>query len=156
MCIRDSTHTSKQFGKDQPDILSVDQTISKLSPFHTSSFLFKSEHLELPAWFFEVVSSDMALFSIIAKRGKLAKINEVMSIYRKQPGGITNTIEHKKRFHQHRIHLIEKLDEYHDFKYTEQAQQVIQHHKKMIHYKPSLLTKLKIGLKNLVQQVGAI
>src|SRR5690606_18974176 len=81
----------KIYGKFETDEISVIDTIATSSPFHTSSFIFRKEHLTIPAWFNSVVSADMALFAIIASKGKLKGFPEIMSHYRKHAGGITQS-----------------------------------------------------------------
>jgi len=86
-------HPDKQgriYGKhgNQLDFTAED-TIARLSPWHTSSFIFRNEAFEKPDWLYNVVSGDMALFSIVAKSGNIKCIPEIMSVYQKHDGGIT-------------------------------------------------------------------
>lgn len=58
---------------------------------HTSSIVFRRESLgEFPSWFFhcEVIIEDWALTVLIARRGCIGYIDEVMAVYRKHSGGV--------------------------------------------------------------------
>lgn len=107
----------------------AESTFSKCSLFHTSSFVFLKSALELPNWLSKVVSGDMAIFSIIAAKGKLKCIPEEMSVYRKHEGGITNTSNIINNYHSQRIDLINYLNGFHDFKYKIVAEKIINFHK---------------------------
>ncbi len=100
-------------------------TVTGYAPFHTSSFLFRKDAAFFPDWFYRVISADMALFSIVAARGPLKKISEVMSIYRIHSGGITRTREVMENFYEQRIELIHHLNQFHDYRFNAKAQQVI-------------------------------
>lgn len=126
-------HPEKQgriFGKHGKQLdFTAEDTIATLSPWHTSSFIFRNEAFEKPDWLYNVVSGDMALFSIVAKSGNIICIPEIMSVYQKHEGGITTTKAHNhKNYHKNRIALIQHLDAYHDFKYHKKAQEVITFH----------------------------
>lgn len=81
--------------KERVDI-TLEDTISMTSPFHTSSFIFRSNSLKLPKEFSRYTSGDMAIFMIVASQGKLRRIPSNMSVYRKHKGGITTlTDDHR-------------------------------------------------------------
>ena len=68
----------------------LSDTISTESLCHTSAFVYRSSALlSLPPWFRGVISGDMAMFFLVAMRGALRRIPEVMSVYRKHAGGVT-------------------------------------------------------------------
>ena len=130
----------KIYGASAPDRLFAVETIATLSPFHTSSFLFRRTALRIPDFFFQVVSADMALFSIISEKGYIKKIPGIMSVYRKHDTGLTNTEAVINSFHEKRIELISLLDEYHNHAYSEKAKQVIDYHRSLIKKKVNLMT----------------
>lgn len=74
--------------------VTFEDTISSAPPFHTSSFLFRRDILNLPEDFCRYASGDMALYMLLSSQGKFRRIPEYMSIYRKHPGGITKTTSH--------------------------------------------------------------
>lgn len=140
------------YGKSKKDILNVNDTIAIASPFHTSSFIFRRSFLPspIPGWFRKVVSGDMALFMMLACKGPLISVPEIMSIYRKHAGGMTENSTLKNKYHIHRIKLLQYFDRYTSGKYRETINMVINHHRlsmarskmKTAKDKFSLITKL--------------
>jgi len=135
------------YGRNAPDICTVEDTLSTYSLFHTSSFLFRSSCYVLPDWISDVISADMALFSIVAGFGPIKKIPGIMSVYRKHGGGVTSSSEAINNFRQKRIELINLLNAYHNYEYTKKAEQVINEHAIALRRsriaKPTLLYRLK-------------
>jgi glycosyltransferase involved in cell wall biosynthesis len=115
----------KVYGRDANDLMYPDDTITAYSPFHTSSLVFRNDALQFPDWLFETQSADMALFSIVSAFGPLQKIPEIMSIYRKHKGGVTNRPDVVANFCNNRISLIERLNNFHGHKYDKKAKEVI-------------------------------
>ena len=101
----------KVYGKNAKLIMTAEDTFASLSPFHSSSFIFRNDLGELPDWYSYVVSADMALFSICASYGPLGKIPKIMSVYRKLISGLTNTKAVTDNYHKERVTLIQKLNE---------------------------------------------
>lgn len=120
------------YGYHAPDIVRVEDTISTLSPFHTSSLMFRNIPLQIPPWFYHVVSKDMALFSILASIAPLIKIPQIMSVYRKHKEGLTNRNEITKNIHRDRIILLNHLNDYHNYKHDKKVMEVIATHNKMM------------------------
>lgn len=116
------------YGKEANEIISAEDTITTVSPFHTSSFVFRRAALQIPEWFSQVVSGDMALFSIVAAAGPLKKLPEVMSVYQKHKRGISSTSQVVDNFHTDRIELISRLDEFHRYQFRMKAKKVIDFH----------------------------
>ena len=108
--IYENGELGKIYGHFAPDTIFLKDTFSTTSIFHTSSFIFRNEHLEFPNWFNEVASCDMALFSIICSKAPLIKLPGILSHYRKHIGGLTNTSTHQGfEYHKHRIDLMDNL-----------------------------------------------
>lgn len=130
----------------------VKDTLSYYSLFHTSSFLFRSSALEIPKWFPHIQSADMALFSIVASKGPLRCIPEVMSIYRKHDGGITNTDTYLNiRYNLNRIKLLYYLDTFHNCIYHEKVEKLVDKHINEIrtfNEKKSVLQRVFTKIKN--------
>jgi glycosyltransferase involved in cell wall biosynthesis len=120
----------RRFGERTPSVMTTADTFSTLSPFHTSSLVFRNGVKEWPAWLGNVVSGDMAMFSIISSLGPLKKFPEVMSVYRKHPGGITSSAQVMDTYHQKRIELMHYLNEFHGHRFDAEAKQVIQAHER--------------------------
>lgn len=128
------------------NLFTIEDTFSKLSLFHTSSFLFKREVLTIPKWFNKIVSGDMALFALIASKGPLYFIDEPMSVYRKNESGVTNSLS-KINYHKSRVKLFEYLNKELNFQYDTNISEVISYHKK------KLKNINKNGLSHLIKRV---
>lgn len=120
--------TGVVYGRSAPDLCTTLDTISTGSLFHTSSFFFKKSCYNIPDWFTNIVSGDMALFSIVSKEGILKKIPKIMSVYRKHSEGVTATPFVTRSFHQDRVRLIKYLDSYHKHRFKRKAMEVIKYH----------------------------
>jgi glycosyltransferase involved in cell wall biosynthesis len=120
------------FGEYQKRMLTTVDTIARLSPLHTSSFMFRRSLLPdpIPDWYEKVVSGDMALFMIMASKGPLFSIPEIMSVYRKHAGSITENPVLINGIHEHRITLLKYFDAYTDHEYHEIICKIIDEHKK--------------------------
>lgn len=64
--------------------------------FHTSSVVYRNVTLPTYINSTKILNGDYAVFSYILTKGKLYYFNEIMSVYRKHDGGITNSALHKK------------------------------------------------------------
>jgi glycosyltransferase involved in cell wall biosynthesis len=124
----------------------LNDTLSTTSLFHTSSFVFKTADLKIPEWLKEVQSGDMALFTIIASQGPLYRIDETMSVYRKNESGITNSIKHIE-YHTNRIKLFEYFKGFLGGMESEQLKIVSDYHKEQL--KKLKKTSLKSRLKQI-------
>jgi glycosyltransferase involved in cell wall biosynthesis len=120
------------FAQKAPSVMFAEDTFTTLSPFHTSSLVFRQTGVPYPDWLSEVVSGDMAIFSILTAYGPLQKLPGVMSVYRKHPEGITSMASVMDQFHQRRIELMRRLNEFHGFKFDAYAQKVIRAHEREI------------------------
>lgn len=132
--------TWRIYDKEEFTIL---DTFSNIALFHTSSILFKREALYLPAWFPKIVSGDMAIQSIVASKGKLKRIPEFMSVYRKHRGSITETDKVIRNYHKNRIELMNFLNKEFKNKYKKEIKSVISFHKHQIKRERSFFKKLK-------------
>ncbi len=146
-------------GDTASDIINAEDTFSQWSLFHTSSFVFKSNALLIPEWYQKVDSADMALFSIVASVGPLKKIEGIMSVYRKHPNGITETETHKDGFYRKRIELINYLNQFHDYRYSKKANEIIGLYQQSIHFKEtaikekSMFENFKMVIKNQLKSI---
>lgn len=57
----------------------------------TSGIVFVKDCLKLPAWFSNVQSGDIALILLLSLKGPARYLDEVMSVYRLHPNGLSNT-----------------------------------------------------------------
>ncbi len=91
--------------------MSLADIIAPLSPFHTSSFMARRSCINsLPSYFLHSQSGDLVLFIAAAAHGDSIKVNDVWSVYRKHPAGITNDQSHKgESRHEVRISMHKAL-----------------------------------------------
>jgi glycosyltransferase involved in cell wall biosynthesis len=149
--IGDLKKTNKFHGKTDKDVFTTEDTIAIGTPFHSSAFVFNRALLKFPYWFSRIVSADMALFSLVSKHGPLRAIHEVMSVYRHHDGGITKSKKVKDSYHEQRIELMKFLNEYHDRKYQNKVDRVIEYHLKALEkerIKNDKFLQTKIWVKN--------
>jgi glycosyltransferase involved in cell wall biosynthesis len=123
--VKYENQTTKQhlFRDELKPFYTAEDSLSAYTLFHTSSFLFRKEALFFPEWFNQIVLGDICLFSIIAKSGKLGKVDGVMSVYRKHERGLTNTNFVIDNFFRHKIILLPYLNSFHDYKYNNSLNQ---------------------------------
>jgi glycosyltransferase involved in cell wall biosynthesis len=110
---------------DAKDMIAID------SPFHTSSFVFKtSTFFPIPSWLINMYSGDMALFFIAACNGKLKGFENILSAYRKHAGGVTKTGDPNKQKYimLNRIMMLTFFDEHSKGKYSDKITKVMDHH----------------------------
>ncbi|KAF0200320.1 MAG: glycosyl transferase family [Bacteroidetes bacterium] len=84
----------------------------------TASMLFKKDALEIPFWLNYVYNGDYAIRLILATKGTIGYLDELMTVYRKQPGGLNATMVNAK-VHQHIIVLLSYFNIYTNFKYND-------------------------------------
>ncbi len=137
------------FREKLPQSMNAEDTIALFAPFHTSSFVFKKECFTFEPFLTKVKSGDMALFSIIASKGLLGKVDGVMSVYRKHEGGITNSAIHNDNFHQDRIQLLQFLNEYHGYKFDKKVKKIIKIHQQRGSTSSPLILKIRTIKKRL-------
>lgn len=121
----------KPWRKYEKEIFCLKDLISTISPFHTSSFVFRKESLCVPNWFFDVQSGDMALFVLIGLNGSFYRIDEPMSVYRKNANGVTNFIGINE-YHINRIKLWNYFKEMCPMKFRPKVEKVIGFHENQL------------------------
>ena len=78
--------------KNQKEISSTEDVIEKYY-IPTASMLLRSTYIEdLPDWFKHVYNGDWALQLFLSTKGKIKYIDELMSVYRKNEGGLSGGI----------------------------------------------------------------
>jgi glycosyltransferase involved in cell wall biosynthesis len=122
---------------------SILDTFSPIALFHTSSILFKREAFYIPKWYLKIVSGDMAIMSIVASNGKLKRIPEFMSVYRKNSGGLTETSKVIDNYHKNRIELMTFINKEFKYKYRKEINEVIYYHKCQLKKKRTLFKRIK-------------
>ncbi len=132
----------------EKEVFSILDTFSTRALLHTSSILFRRDTYYCPNWLSKVVSGDMALISIVANEGKLKRIPEFMSVYRKHKGGITETAHIIDNFHENRIKLMSFLNKEFNYKYNEEISDVISFHRNCLKQKPTCFKKIRHKLRS--------
>lgn len=103
-------------------------TFSKTALFHTCSFVFRKEFLQIPDWFEKVLSGDRALFSLVASKGRLKRIEGEMGVYRKNENGVTSTLS-LKNYHKKNIELFRFFKTHFSNSYQNELNKMINYHR---------------------------
>ncbi|MCC6599726.1 MAG: glycosyltransferase family 2 protein [Crocinitomicaceae bacterium] len=143
------------FRENLPLVITAKDTIAKIAPFHTSSFFFKKETLPMPPFIKEIVSGDLAYFSIVSSYGDLGKVNGIMSVYRKHTAGISSSVGVTSNYHRQRITLINYLNEFHGFRFQEKTNEVLAHHQRNIDGVTTIKPK-RSAVKNIFSRLKSI
>ena len=107
------------------DVISID------SPFHTSSFIFRTSTFKpIPSWVINIYSGDMALFFLVACKGKLKGFDNLLSVYLKHSGGVTHAKDSNlhKYVMLNRILMLTFFNEYSNGKYNRKITEIMDHH----------------------------
>lgn len=84
----------------------------------TSSVLFRNCIDTYPKWFIESVSGDIPRYVLLAKRGKIGYLPDVMSVYRKNNGGTSFTDKYDDAvFLENRINMYKGINAELDYAY---------------------------------------
>lgn len=96
--------------------------------FHISSMMFRNSPIQWPEWICGVTALDMVLFMMLAEKGDIYRLNDVMSVYRHNVSSITSTqrqFGNQVAFNNKSIELVSQMDEYWTHKYHKQISYVI-------------------------------
>jgi glycosyltransferase involved in cell wall biosynthesis len=93
----------------------------------TASVMMRSKYVQtLPEWFLKSKSGDIPLYVILAEQGPIGYIDRIMSVYRKNEGGMSYTdSEQSEVFLNNRIFMYSKINEHTQFKYKALIQNII-------------------------------
>ena len=96
------------------------------SPGHISSIVFRNHVLgSFPDWYYTCYINDEPLYLMLSKFGKAKFINDISSVYRINPMGIsTDGFSFEVDF-KGRIGFYKNIDQFHEFKYHKQINSVI-------------------------------
>jgi len=85
----------------------------------TASVMMRSQFVQtLPEWFFQSKSGDIPLYVILAEQGPIGYIDRIMSVYRKNEGGMSYTDDvQSEEFLNNRIFMYSKINEHTNQKY---------------------------------------
>lgn len=96
--------------------------------FHISSMMYRNSPIKWPEWICEVTALDMVLFMILAEKGDIYRLPDVMSVYRQNRCSITNTQQQfnsKLASNSMLVNLISKMDVYWSNKYHKTISRVL-------------------------------
>ena len=88
----------------------------QMSPGHTSTFFYRNQYLqEYPKWMYGDVMTDFPLYMLLSKYGKAKFLNEITSVYRHRPDGVSSLGFSFERAIRRRIHVYRHVNR--DFHY---------------------------------------
>lgn len=87
----DQPYTKVLHGQLIQDTFETEDVLQKWLIATASVVYRRYDDFILPYWFSHCSSGDIALALLLSLKGKFKYMNEVMSVYRKHPGGISNT-----------------------------------------------------------------
>lgn len=93
----------------------------------TASVMMRAKFAQnLPEWFLKSKSGDIPLYVILAEQGPIGYIDQIMSVYRKNEGGMSYTDNVQSEvFLNNRIFMYSKINEYTHDKYKNLIQPII-------------------------------
>jgi glycosyltransferase involved in cell wall biosynthesis len=107
---------------DTDTTITLDDLLAPLSKnfIRTESIVYRREPIRVvPEWYQRMVVGDYPLFLLLAYHGNIRYINQVMSVYRKHPGGIwTSNIgnaEFSKKYFLSVNEMYQGFDEYSNY-----------------------------------------
>lgn len=83
--------------------------------FHISSIMFRNIELKYPIWINRFSAFDMVFFMLLAEKGDIHFMNDVMSVYRNNSKGITSTRKEystKILFLEMSLHIVRLMNRY--------------------------------------------
>lgn len=155
----DKSRPPKYFcSKDQKKVSTVKDVIKKWFIPSASMVLRKENIMPLPGWFQEIYNGDYALHLLLANKGKIGYIDEVMSVYRKAPGSLSYNPKITTEYVNNKIiKLAHFFNEETGFKYDNQVQRKIAQLEKRIKlYKLNQKSKFLYYLRNPINSFGKI
>ncbi len=88
--------------------------------FHTSSVVYRN--IDLPNYINNpnILQGDIAVFTYILSKGKMHYFEEIMSVYRKHIGGVSNSLQHKDYLKNmiSKVNIYNNLNKITDWKYN--------------------------------------
>ena len=100
----------------------------------TASVMMRKKLVKtLPEWFLDSKSGDIPLYVILAEQGEIAYLENNMSVYRKNEGGLSYTDSTSSElFLKNRIFMYARINEHTKFKFDPQIRQILFEYKLML------------------------
>ena len=114
----------------------------------TASVMMRRKFVNpLPTWFVDCKSGDIPMYVILSENGPIGYLEETMSIYRKNLGGLSFTDSNiSKAFLKNRIFMYSMLNQFTKYQYVHLIYPILaEYHELLIHcieHKRSILKKL--------------
>ena len=91
----------------------------QMSPGHTSTFFYRNQFLqEYPKWMYGDVMTDFPLYMLLSKYGKAKFLNEITSVYRHRPDGVSSLGFSFERAIRRRIHVYRHVNRDFNYRYS--------------------------------------
>jgi len=121
-----------EYDKPANDILSI-KDIMRKHYIATCSLVFRNGYFKkgLPSWFAQSISGDLPLEILLASKGLTKYLDDTMACYRRNPGGITQSVRQ-----------IAKIRSGYIFMYSKLAQEIKFPHSFYLHY---IVLRLRVG-----------
>lgn len=88
--------------------------------FHTSSVVYRN--IDLPNYINnpKILQGDIAVFTYVLSKGKMHYFEDIMSVYRKHIGGVSNSLQHKDYLKNmiSKVNIYNNLNKITDWKYN--------------------------------------
>lgn len=117
----DKTLPPKHFVPLNHKEVSTTEDVIKNYFIPTASMLVRAKFIkQLPDWFEKIYNGDWATQLILSTQGKIKYIDEIMSVYRKNKGGLSGGIGNNVEFiNEKKIELLNYFNNYTEGKYIE-------------------------------------
>lgn len=112
----------------------------------TASMVFRRSALEIPTWLKLIYNGDYAISLLLSLKGKIKYLNDVMSVYRKNAGGLNARTKNSFVWYQ-KIELLTYFDYYTNFNFHDTIKVK---KKELINSMPSILENEKPKLEKLL------
>ena len=90
----------------------------QMSPGHTSTFFFRNHFLqEYPEWMYGDVMTDFPLYMLMSRYGKAKFINDITSVYRHRPEGVSSKNFSFEKGTRRRIFVYKNVNRDFNYKY---------------------------------------
>lgn len=117
--------------------------------FHISSMMFRRIDFHWPEWICQIKAMDMVCFMLLAEKGDIYVLPDIMSVYRHNQKSITSSnaeFQNQISFNDASIEILEKMDEYWNGKYSHSIKKIIAGY-----YTNSMFCYLSKGMRNYSQ-----
>ena len=90
----------------------------QMSPGHTSTFLYRNRYLQVyPEWMYGDVMTDFPLYMLMSRYGRAKFINDVTSVYRHRPDGVSSLNYTFEKNTRKRINVYRHVNRDFNYKY---------------------------------------